>query len=49
MVTIVPADLVDMDTLFNAPRDGDAMADANDFTDFEDDDAENIFPIFFIF
>ena len=36
MDTIVPADPADMDTLFSAPRDGDAMADAT--ADFEDDD-----------
>ena len=36
MDTIVPADPGDMDTLFSAPRDGDAMTDAT--ADFEDDD-----------
>ena len=39
MDTIVPADPVDMETLFNAPRDGDAMAVTNDFTDFEDEES----------
>ena len=38
MDTIVPADPVDMDTLFSAPRDGDAMAMADATADFEDDD-----------
>ena len=36
MDTIVPADPADLDTLFSAPTDGDAMADAT--ADFEDDD-----------
>ena len=39
MDTIVPADPGDMDTLFSAPREGDAMADAT--ADFEDDESDH--------
>ena len=36
----MPAVPVEMETLFNAPRDGDAMVHTNDITDFEDNDAD---------
>ena len=40
MDTIVPADPVDMNTWFSAPRDGDAMADATAvFADYDDDES----------